>query len=143
MGTGLTMRAQTETRTPRSMMEEEEDQERQEDAHGMDHNEMAFAFGRVLAWLLEGKSLAAVGTRVFVAAHKIRPDIIQGRSLDSIAKMSGQGRSAAHKLSKDFEAIFQVHGIHDRSEEARRKYSEAWQRTNGTKPHTYNPTKRK
>lgn len=134
------MREQTEPRNPRSLLEEEEDEMRQE-AHGVDHTEMAFAIGRMLAWLLEGKSLAAVGNRVFVVAHKIRPDIINGMSLDGIAKMSGQGRSAAHKLSKEFEAIFGVHGIHDRSAEARKKYSEAYHRVNGYKPHSYNPTK--
>lgn len=131
-------REQTETRTPRDFLEEDEEQQTHADS-GISQEDMAFAIGRMLAWMVEGRSLASVGNRVFIVAHKIRPDIINGMSLDGIARMSGQGRSAAHKLSKEFEQIFQVHGIHDRSAEARKKYAESWRRANPHAPHSYNP----
>lgn len=133
-------REQTETRTPRDFLEQDEERDNAAE-RPIDHNDMAFAIGRMLAWMLEARSIVAVGNRVHIAAHKLRPDLVKGMSLDGIAKKSGQRRSAAHKLSKEFEQIFGIHGIHDRSEEARKKYAESWRRVNGPQPHTYNPAK--
>lgn len=92
--------------------------------------DVATAIGRLLTWLLDADKLSSMGFRVLVAAHKLRPDLIGGISLADIAEFDGQcfGRSAAHKLSRELETLFAIHGIHDRSAAARRKYRTAFRR---------------
>jgi hypothetical protein len=119
----------TDYSNPRSLLEEKE-QEADESTTQDDPTAMATALGRVLAWLLEAPSLPKVGFRAYVIAHKLRPDLIGGMSFADMAQQLGQGRSSAHKLSKEFATIFGVRGMHDKSEEARRKYRQAWRRTN-------------
>jgi len=98
------------------------------------HEELAHALGRLLAWLLEGKKLPAIGFRVMILAYKIRPDLIGGATLDQIASMRGYGRSAAHNLSRQLEQTFGARGINDRSVSVRKIYSKIWQRKHGKKP---------
>lgn len=117
----------TDYSDPRSLLEEKE---QQAEESTQDEAAMATAFGRVLAWLLEAPSLHKVGFRAYVIAHKLRPDLIGGMSFADMAQQLGQGRSSAHKLSKEFATIFGVRGMHDKSDDARRKYRQAWRRTN-------------
>lgn len=120
--------------TPRDILEESEE------LPEASHDELATVVGRILAWILEGGTLGTVGLRAYILAHKIRPDLIGGMSLDKMAAKLGHGRSSAHKLSKDLSAVFGIRGINDRSETARQKYREAWARTHGTPlPHSYRP----
>lgn len=93
---------------------------------------MGAALGRVLAWLLEAPSLNKVGFRAYVIAHKLRPELIGGMSFADMANKLGQGRSSAHKLSKEFASIFGIRGLNDKSDDARRKYRQAWRRSNIT-----------
>lgn len=120
---------------PRKLLEESEE------GPATDHAELATAVGRLVAWLLEGGNLGLIGFRAYVVAHKLRPDLINGMSLDCIARKLGHGRSSAHKLSKDLTEVFQIRGINDRSEAARQKYREAWARSHATMPHAYQPAK--
>lgn len=99
------------------------------------------ALRRVLAWILEGKNLAAVGTRVYVAAYVVAPEAIEGMTCHAIAQMSGQGRSSVNNDVREFEEIFAIRSVFARSEEARRHYSRAYHARNGTRPHGYNPRK--
>jgi AraC-like DNA-binding protein len=89
---------------------------------------------RLIAWQVEGKKLHSIGMRTLVICHTIRPDIIAGMTLDQIAQRCGYGRSAVHKLSKDFRDNFHFHGtqIHERSQEVRAKLSRAWHKTHET-----------
>ena len=80
------------------------------------------AIGRLLAWYLEGGTLAMIALRVLVSVHKLRPDLIGGMSFQEIAGKAGQGRSAAHNLSEEFEQYFPIRGRLDRSELARLRY---------------------
>ena len=108
--------------------------ERNEVAETRSEDEFATAMGRLLAWLMDADRLSGMGFRVLIAAHKLRPDLAGGISLQDIAEFDGQayGRSAAHKVSADFERTFGVHGRHDRSPAARAKYREAYRRSQGT-----------
>ncbi len=112
---------------PRSLLEEQESEPTDSQK---EQTEMATAFGRILAWMLDGKEIRQVGFRVFITAHMIRPDLINGMSFEKMAKLLGQGRSSAHNLSKDFALVFGVRGINSRSVETREKYKEAWIRAN-------------
>lgn len=107
---------------PRSLLEASEEEPEPS------HNDLAFAFGRVLAWLLDAKTLNGVGFRAYIFAHKIRPDLIKGMTLDEIASILGHGRSSSHKLSKELEMVFGIRGLNDRSDAARKKYRESWKR---------------
>ncbi len=112
---------------PRALLEEKE---QEQSTHDLDSVAMATVFGRVFAWVLAAPSLEKMGFRVHVAAHKLRPDLIGGMSFEKMASMLGQGRSSAHKLSKEFSETFGVRGMLDKSDDARRKSREAWRRAN-------------
>lgn len=122
-------------------MLEESEQEAERSPHDLNTSDMGNALGGLLVWLLEAKTLSAVGFRARILTHKLRPDLIDGMTLEQIAAETGHGRSYAHKLSKALSATLGVKGMHDRSEEARKKYREAWHRANPGYPfpHTYNP----
>lgn len=109
---------------PRSVLEEAEE------TTEPNHHEMAFALGRLLAWMLDGKTFSSVGFRAYILAHKIRPDLINGMTLDDISKHMGHGRSSGHKLSKELEMTFRIRGLNDRSQAARLKYRQSWRRAN-------------
>jgi len=82
------------------------------------------AMGRLLSWFLEKRTLAMIGHRVLVATHKLRPDLIGGKSFQEIAGQSGFCRSAAHNLSEDFEQVFPIGKTRlDRSRLARLRYA--------------------
>jgi hypothetical protein len=71
---------------------------------------MSSALGRILAWMLDARTMARVGMRVHVAAQKIRPDLVNGMSMRQIAEPFGVGRSRVHNLAKEFERAFGFHG---------------------------------
>ena len=127
----MTMREPVDHRTPRDEIEEREEETA--------HTDMpADALRHIFAWMLDGKSLAAVATRTYVVAYMVSPDVIAGMTLNQIAQMSGHGRSATHNLAKEFEQFFRVKSPHARSEEARQRCAEAYRKANGTAPHNYN-----
>lgn len=74
------------------------------------HEELAHALGRILAWQLEGRTLAAIGERVMVVAYKLRPDLIRGATIRQIASMRRVKKSFIHKLCTQFTRIFAVRG---------------------------------
>lgn len=113
-----------ETQDPRTLLEESESE------HEVTHPDLSEAMSRLLVWLLAGGTYSTVGFRVHVLAHKLRPDFINGRTLDSISSVLGHGRSSAQKLSDELSEQFQIRGMHDRSPEARKRYSAAWHRRN-------------
>jgi hypothetical protein len=75
-----------------------------------------------------------IGLRVLVSVHKLRPDLIGGMSFAEIAGQAGQGRTAAHNLSEDFEQVFPVRGRLDRSTLARLRYARSHGRAKGQRP---------
>lgn len=90
-----------ETETPRSVLESSETEELQ--------NELAHAFGRLLAWIFEGgETLEEVGFRAYILGYKIRPDLIHGKTLADIADLNQTGRSNAHNLAKDLSLTFGI-----------------------------------
>jgi hypothetical protein len=96
----------------------------------------------ILAWILETGTLVGISNRALIAAYVVSPYILPGMTLHQIAVMSGKGRSAAHNLARDFERRFGVRSVQARSEVARKHYAESYQRRNGSKPHSYIPTKK-
>jgi AraC-like DNA-binding protein len=108
--------------TPRTILENQE--EESSSSHSIE--EYVSALSRILAWQIEGKKTHLIGLRTMVICHAINPEIIEGMTLDDIAKAFGYGRSAVHKISNDFTTTFNVYGIHQRSKETKKKLSQAW-----------------
>lgn len=113
-----------DTSDPRSELERAEDESA---APTSSNAASADAIRRLLAWCLDGATLSQVGLRVHVAASKLQIDPT-APSLEKIASLAGYGRSAANNVAREFTETFGIKGPHDRSEEARKSYSDAyWQ----------------
>lgn len=112
---------------PRSILE------KREDTPESYHEELAFALGRLLVWLLQAQKLPLIGQRVYIAAYKIRPDLVGGATLEQIAKLTGHGRSKAHNLSRELSDMFGVRGLNDRGDQlSTPRYRRAWTRAHKT-----------
>jgi hypothetical protein len=72
--------------------------------------------------------LESVGLRTMAVLKKIRPDLVDGRSFESIASEADYGRSAAQNISSDFEELFNIRGVNDKSDEARSRFALAWEK---------------
>jgi len=93
----------TDGHDPASDLEEKEEVvERPAETH-------AAAVGRLIAWMLQGESLAQIGTRALVATHCLRPDLIGHMSVREISAIAGFAKSTAGRLCKDFEQTVALH----------------------------------
>jgi hypothetical protein len=57
---------------------------------------------RLLIWMADGRTLEDRGLRACVALYCIRPDLINGATLDRIGIVAGCSRQAVHKLAIEF-----------------------------------------
>ncbi|HEY1794201.1 MAG TPA: hypothetical protein VGG34_14895 [Opitutaceae bacterium] len=57
---------------------------------------------RLLIWMADGQTLEDRGLRACVALYCIRPDLIDGTTLDQIGALAGCSRQAVHKLAVAF-----------------------------------------
>ncbi len=57
---------------------------------------------RLLIWIADGRTLEDRGLRACVALFCIRPDLIDGATLDQIGTLGGCSRQAVHKLAAEF-----------------------------------------
>ncbi|HVT83274.1 MAG TPA: hypothetical protein VHM90_21725 [Phycisphaerae bacterium] len=57
---------------------------------------------RLLIWMADGRTLEERGLRACVALYCIRPDLIDGTTLDRIGDQAGRSRQAVHKLAVAF-----------------------------------------
>ena len=57
---------------------------------------------RLLIWMADGRTLEDRGLRACVALYCIRPDLIDGMTLDGIGVLAGCSRQAGHKLATAF-----------------------------------------
>lgn len=57
---------------------------------------------RLLIWTAEGRTLENRGLRACVALYCIRPDLIDGTTLDQIGVVAECSRQAVHKLAVEF-----------------------------------------
>ena len=57
---------------------------------------------RLLIWMADGRTLEDRGLRACVALYCIRPDLIDGSTLDRIGVLAGRSRQAVHKLAIAF-----------------------------------------
>ncbi len=57
---------------------------------------------RLLIWMSDGRTLEDRGLRACVALYCIRPDLIDGMTLDGIGVLAGCSRQAVHKLAIAF-----------------------------------------
>lgn len=64
----------------------------------------AEALCRLLIWMAEGPNLEERGLRATVALYCVRPDLINGATLEQIGDRSGRSRQAVHKLATSFRA---------------------------------------
>jgi len=57
---------------------------------------------RLLIWMADGRTLEERGLRACVALYCIRPDLIDGATLDRIGALAERSRQAVHKLANEF-----------------------------------------
>lgn len=57
---------------------------------------------RLLIWMADGRTLDERGLRASVALYCIRPDLIDGVTLEQIGFLAGCSRQAVHKLAGSF-----------------------------------------
>ena len=60
------------------------------------------AITRLLVWMGDGRTLEDRGLRACVALYCLRPDLIDGATLDQIGVLGGCSRQAVHKLAAEF-----------------------------------------
>jgi hypothetical protein len=59
----------------------------------------------LLIWMADGKTLHERGLRASVALYCIRPDLVNGATLDQIGAQAGCTRQAVHKLACAFRGV--------------------------------------
>jgi len=57
---------------------------------------------RLLIWMADGRTLNERGLRASIALYCIRPDLIDGTTLEQIGTLAGCSRQAVHKLTSAF-----------------------------------------
>lgn len=57
---------------------------------------------RLLLWMADAPSLEDRGLRTSVALYCIRPDLIDGATLEQIGEQTGRTRQHVHKLADSF-----------------------------------------
>lgn len=57
---------------------------------------------RLLIWMADAPTLEDRGLRASVALYCIRPDLIDGATLERIGDTAGRSRQAVHKLAGSF-----------------------------------------
>lgn len=73
----------------------------------LDHYEEARAMfrhviSRLMIWVVDAPTLAGRGLRFNVMLFCIRPDLVDGATLEEIGDGAGCTRQAVHKLARDF-----------------------------------------
>lgn len=62
--------------------------------------ESGLVYRRILDWAKNGSSLSALGERLQLVAHKIRPDLIDGATNAKLGNPTNKSRQAINKLSQ-------------------------------------------
>ena len=57
---------------------------------------------RLLIWMADGPTLEDRGLRTSVALYCIRPDLVDGRTLEQIGAMTGRTKQTVHALAESF-----------------------------------------
>jgi hypothetical protein len=57
---------------------------------------------RLLIWMADAPTLEDRGLRASVALYCIRPDLIDGATLEHVGNLAGRTRQAVHKLAENF-----------------------------------------
>ena len=57
---------------------------------------------RLLLWMADGSTLEDRGLRTSVALYCVRPDLVDGRTLEQIGALSGRTKQTVHKLADGF-----------------------------------------
>jgi len=83
------------------------------------------ALSKILVWASEAKSIVALGQRLWVFLYVVRPDLIEGQTLDQFGSQSNQTRQAVDKVVQEFQDNFNIKGRNMRSTETRLKCQEA------------------
>ena len=77
------------------------------------------SLSKILVWAAEAKSIVALGQRLWVFLYVVRPDLIEGQTLDQFGSQSNQTRQAIDKVVQEFQDNFNIKGRNMRSEETR------------------------
>lgn len=62
----------------------------------------SYAICRLLIWIADGRTLEDRGLRACVALFCVRPDLIDGATLDQIGHLADCSRQSVHKLATEF-----------------------------------------
>lgn len=74
---------------------------------GMIHiSDAALIMARFFSWISEGSLLSEWGTRAMAAIYCVRPDLLNGMTLEQIGKKSGKTRQAIDKHVLSFRDSF-------------------------------------
>ena len=57
---------------------------------------------RLLLWMADEPSIEDRGLRTSVALYCVRPDLVDGRTLEQIGALSGRTKQTVHKLADSF-----------------------------------------
>lgn len=89
------------------------------------------AMTRLMSWCLEARSPGDVGFRVYAVAYVLYPQLLNGVSLEQIAKLRGHGRSAVNRHTSKVAEILGVRGQLQKSETHRKAQSKRWKVAHG------------
>lgn len=68
----------------------------------------------ILSWCCDGSTMVHQGLRLQIAVSKIRPELIEGKTMEAMGRQIGMSRAGVHKMARDFSETFQLRGLKDR-----------------------------
>lgn len=72
------------------------------DTHEQARATFRYVISRLMIWVVDSPTLAGRGLRLNVMLFCIRPDLVDGATLEEIGDGAGCSRQAVHKLARDF-----------------------------------------
>lgn len=80
---------------------------------------VGFALAKILVWCAEAKTIVALGQRFWVFLYIVRPDLINGQTLEQFGSFNNVTRQAMDKLVQQFQDNVGMKGRNMRSSETR------------------------
>lgn len=77
------------------------------------------SLAKILVWCAESKSIVGLGQRLWVFLYVVRPDLIEGQTLDQFGALDNKTRQAVDKVVQEFQDNFNTKGRNMRSTETR------------------------
>jgi hypothetical protein len=81
--------------------------------------EVGRSLSKILVWMAEPRSIVGYGQRLWVFLYSVRPDLIEGQTLDDFGKLNNATRQAMDKVVQQFQDNFGVKGRNTKRSETR------------------------